>query len=296
MSIAPLPDSRSAPDPELQEMLRLADRLAQEASRIILPHFRSCGAKLKPDGSEVTIADLQAEAAMRAILERECPSHRVLGEEFGGEASPDGYTWVIDPIDGTTYFALGMPLFGTLVGLLYAGEPVAGVVRLPAQGETLLAAKGAGCLRRVDGEPPHPVSTSTDKPLSAAFCSAAGLHSTDLATGDPRDLALGDLVRKAGKFRFLGDCQQHVLVCRGAVDLAIDTIMQPWDIAAIVPCIREAGGVATSLTGTAEGVVFSGSLVSACGPTLHGEALLTLAAAAGRGTLIPAGAKAPPDG
>jgi histidinol-phosphatase len=254
-------------------MLELAEHLAMAASRAILPHFRTCQVELKADGSEVTIADRLAEEAIRTILNGACSTHAVLGEEFGGEPAQEGYTWVIDPIDGTTYFALGMPLFGTLIGLLWNSEPVLGVIRFPAQGETITGVVGADCRRSLDNGALTRIRTAPDKPLQEAFCSSSGIHGSDLLCEDAGAYRLGALARGSRKLRFLGDCQQHALLCRGAIDLAIDTIMQPWDIAALVPCVRAAGGVATSMGGAAEGLVFGSSLLTACGPRLHAEAL-----------------------
>ena len=84
------------------------------------------------------------------------------------------------------------------------------------------------------------------------------------------------LVRATGSFRFVGDCLQHALVCQGRLHAALDTVMKPWDIAALAPCVREAGGVATGLDGRSEGVVFAGSLLTSCDPDLHEEVLATL--------------------
>lgn len=261
---------------EVRELLSLADRVALRASDVVLPYFRNCVVEHKLDGSEVTIADRRAEEAIRDILSRECPSHAILGEEFGGELGAKGYSWVIDPIDGTTYFGLGLPMFGTLVGLLQDGEPLVGVIRFPVLGETVYAGRDLGCWRRLDGTDPVKVRVAADKPLETAFCSASGVHGCDLSEDHPGAPGLGAIVRQVRKFRMLGDCQQHALLCRGGVDLAVDTIMQPWDTAALVPCIREAGGVATSMAGEAQGVVGSGSLLAACGPRLHAEAVKLL--------------------
>ncbi|MCB8823145.1 inositol monophosphatase family protein [Microvirga rosea] len=261
---------------EMAELLALAEHIAQTASQVVLQHFRACLVEYKPDGSEVTIADRLAEEAIREILCRECPTHAILGEEFGGEFDAEGYTWVVDPIDGTTYFAMGVPLFGTLIGLLHNGEPIAGVIRFPVLGETVYAGQGLGCWRRLDREVAAQVHVAADKPLREAFCSASGVHGCDLSVDTAGIVRLGSIIRQAGKFRMLGDCQQHALLCRGCVDLAIDTMMQPWDTAALVPCIREAGGIATSISGEARGVVSSGSLLAACGPIIHTEAVRLL--------------------
>jgi histidinol-phosphatase len=115
-------------------------------------------------------------------------------------------------------------------------------------------------------------------PLREAVVSTTGLHGSDLLPA-PGEVAyrLSAVARGAGKLRFFTDCTQHALVCRGNIHVAIDTIMQPWDIAALVPCIEEAGGVATTAGGRREGVVFGGSLLTSCDRRLHDEVLKLLA-------------------
>jgi histidinol-phosphatase len=256
------------------ELLAFALELANVAEAEIVPRFRKVATELKSDGTVVTEADRAAERAMRALIAERYPQHAVLGEELGPEG-PTGarYRWVLDPVDGTILFTLGVPTFGTLVGLLDEGEPVAGVVHFPGLGETVYAARGEGCWWRAGSEEPLRVRVAPAVPLVEARISACGPQGTDIRPTDGRAANLTALIRRAHSFRFLGDCLQHALVCQGRVHAAVDTIMMPWDIAALVPCIREAGGVATSLSGDAEGVVFAGSLVTSCAPSLHQEIL-----------------------
>src|SRR6516164_5358867 len=103
--------------PHLLEMLQFALSLADVAEHRILPVYRNCAVSFKADGSEVTDADRGAEEAMREIIGKRYPDHEVLGEEFGGiaQATPNS-RWILDPIDGTTSFTIGVPLFGTLIG------------------------------------------------------------------------------------------------------------------------------------------------------------------------------------
>jgi histidinol-phosphatase len=110
--------------------------------------------------------------------------------------------------------------------------------------------------------------------LNEAVVSAAGTHSSDIhANSGEFPYNLTGLIHRAKKFRFCGDCLQHSLVCRARVHAAVDTIMQPWDSAAIVPCIEEAGGIATTLSGCRQGIVFGGSLLSSCDAALHQQVL-----------------------
>ena len=218
---------------------------------------------------------------MREEIVKRYPDHGILGEEWGTvDAHAGRYRWVLDPIDGTAWFALGVPTFGTLVALLEEGEPVVGVIHFPALGESMFAARGSGCWYTVGSSEPARVHVRTADPLARATVSISGVHSTNLQPYPSRPAyALSSLVSAAGRMKFVGDCLQHALVARGMLHASIDTVMQPWDIAALVPCIREAGGVVSPLSGTDDGVVFGGSLLSSCDPTLHAEILRVLSPA-----------------
>jgi len=256
----------------LSSELVLALDLADAAEAEILPRFRTVSASQKPDGTEVTEADREAERVMRDLLDDERPDHAVLGEEFG-ESGPDDarYRWVLDPVDGTAGFTIGVPLFGTLVGLLEDGDPVLGVIHFPAVDETVCAAQGEGCWFRSGDEQVGVTVDSVDS-IDDATITTTALHSSDvMADEDQTPYRITDLVRRAGKFRFVTDCLQHSLVARGRTHAAVDTIMHPWDIAAIVPCVREAGGVAQPLDEDEDDVVFGGSLVTASSEDLLQE-------------------------
>lgn len=110
--------------------------------------------------------------------------------------------------------------------------------------------------------------------LAEAVGSATGTHATDIQPHpDHPPYALTRLIRAVRKFRFVSDCQQHALVCRGRLQTAVDTIMSPWDIAAIVPCVEEAGGVATDIRGERAGLIHRGSLVTSSDAAIHREVL-----------------------
>jgi histidinol-phosphatase len=168
-------------------------------------------------------------------------------------------------VDGTAGFTIGVPIFGTLVALLDDGEPVVGVIHFPAMDETVYAARGEGCRFRT-AEDEVSVEVDPVESLDAATVTTTALHSSDVtAAPEQTPYRLTDLVRRAGKFRFVTDCLQHALVARGRTHAAVDTLMRPWDVAALVPCVREAGGVAQSLDPDSgrDDVVFGGSLVTA---------------------------------
>lgn len=261
------------------EHLRFALELAAVAQAEILPRFRRCAVEHKADGSEVTDADREAERAIRAHVQRHRPGETVVGEELGGELPADGSPcWLIDPIDGTSWFALGLPLFGTLIAYLEDNDPVVGVIHSPALGETVYAARGAGCWFQVRGECAEQVRVASAVPLSEAYASACGPHGSVLRPSDKLPHRLDRVIAQSGRFRFVGDCIQHAMVARGRLHVAIDTVMRPWDIGALVPCVEEAGGVATAIDGQRANLLTAGNLVTSCGPTLHEEVLTALAA------------------
>jgi histidinol-phosphatase len=258
------------------DLLAFALELARAAEGAILPHYQRCAVSLKADGSEVTDADRGAEAVMRKMIAERFPAHAILGEEEGGVTASSPQRWILDPIDGTTSFAVGVPLFGTLIAFMEGDEPVVGVMHFPVLGETVYAARGLGCRFQRRGAEPVPVRVAAPVPLREALVSATGVHGSDIQPGAAA-YRLTAVARGARKLRFFSDCVQHALVCRGNIHAAIDTVMQPWDIAALVPCIEEAGGVATTADGRREGLVFGGSLVTSCDRRLHDEVLGLLA-------------------
>ncbi|HLK47334.1 MAG TPA: inositol monophosphatase family protein [Bryobacteraceae bacterium] len=265
------------PEPSLSEMLDFALALSEEAGRFILPLWKSVAVGHKADGSEVTEADRGAEQVLRRRIAERYPDHAILGEEFGGEREAE-HLWLLDPIDGTASFAIGLPLFGTLIAYLRRGEAHVGVIGGHALGETVYAATGGGCWLRRSGSAAQRLRTSAVTDLSQAFAVATGFEFTDL---DPRDsrpgVRLSRLYSKARRFRWSGDCINYALLCQGRVDVALDPRMNPWDIAALAPCIREAGGAVSSIDGNPD-CIWEPNLVASANPTLHAQVLRELQA------------------
>lgn len=260
--------------PSLSSLLADARALVPVARAEIMPRFRRTVTEIKSDGSPVTEADREAERAMRAALRLRHPLHRITGEEFGTDGPADApYEWVLDPVDGTAWFTLGIPVFGTLIALLHHGEPVVGVIDLPGMDETTYAARGLGCWHQVGSATPSRVRVEPIETLAAAYVSCSGTHGSDL-TDRASSVGVRRLLGESGRFRFVADCLQHAMVCRGALHGAVDPIMQVWDSAAIIPCVEEAGGVVAGIDGRRTNVAYAGSLVSAASEPLL-QALLT---------------------
>jgi histidinol-phosphatase len=257
-------------------MLEFALELALRAEQEILPRFRNVDVLLKPDGTVVTEADRSAERLMREIIGHEFPKDGVLGEEYGESFGQTDSTdrprrrWILDPIDGTAAFTLGIPTFGTLIALEQDGEPILGVIHFPGTGETVYAANGMGCWYRTrDGHATQVHCDASIGRVDEAYLSSTGVYDTRIQprrASHPIDLAAA--IRAAGRFRFVGDCMQHALVARGFLHAAIDPEMHPWDNAAIIPCIREAGGAVASAGGQRKDLIHAPSLVSAASEPL----------------------------
>lgn len=259
-------------------LMSFALDLATVASSDILRRFPPKRVHAKEDGSVVTDADRAAEKAMRRRIRKKYPSHRILGEEYGEVVGRDDFQWLLDPIDGTRLFTMGVPMFGTLIGLLEGGNPRAGVVHLPVSDETLFAETGRGCWYMRAGR--KPVRVHVDGSVSnmkRATVSTSSIDCSELRSGAKGLLFhLGEFLREARSIEFVGGCVQHLLVAKGDLHVGLDAEMYPWDIAAFVPCIREAGGVVSTLDGDYDNVVFGGSLLSSCNRQLHEEVVRLL--------------------
>lgn len=260
-------------EPSLGEILEFALELSHAAGEFILPRWNNTPIEFKADGTVVTEADRGAEQLLRALIGTRFPEHTILGEEHGGEWTRDAeHLWILDPIDGTSAFTIGLPVFGTLIGYLRRGEPVVGIIGAHALGETVYAARDGGCWVRRDGSQPKRVHSSAVTDLAQAVATGT-LPRTDMDPCNPDpSFRASWLYRDVRLFRGSADCISYALICKGSLDVAFDSRMKPWDIAALVPCIREAGGIATALDGS-EDVVWQPNLIASANAELHGKVL-----------------------
>lgn len=249
--------------------LALALELADLADGITLPHYRdrTFTVRHKDDRSEVTEADRGAESALRTRLTEARPDHAVLGEEEGLIGSADAaYRWIIDPIDGTSNFVKGVPVWATLIALEHHGEIVVGVCSAPALGRRWWAVRGGGAF--ADG---RPIAVSDVTAMADAHLGYSDIGSFQRLGFGPQ---LTDLAARCWRARGLGDFWMHVLVAEGAFDAAAEPIVNLWDLAALQVIVEEAGGRFTDLAGVA--TPDGGSAVSSNGH-LHTEVLAALA-------------------
>lgn len=225
----------------ITDRLNFALTLAAASSELILRHYQtgSLSVESKSDDSPVTIADRGAEQLMRERLADRFPEDGVLGEEFADTESRSGIRWILDPIDGTKAFIHGVPLFGTLIGIEADGRMAAGVCRFPALNEVVYAAEGSGTWWQIGSRKPVQTHVSAEDRLPQAR-----LMFTEPTAWRPSGrfdvlVSLMDDVRIA---RGWGDCYGHAMVATGRAEIAVDPMMSPWDIAALIPILREAGG------------------------------------------------------
>ncbi len=219
----------------------------------------------KADRTIVTAADRGAERLMREMIGRRFPDHGILGEEYGPERADAEFVWVLDPIDGTVSFAAGVPLFGTLIALQQRGRPVLGVIHQPILDELVVGDDSGTVLND------RPVRCSTTARLADAMVLSTGIKSVDAARNGP---AFFEMVRRARTYRGWGDCYGYLMVATGRADLMCDPIMNPWDIAALIPVVRGAGGTITDWHG--RDPVGANSIVAAATAGLHAEAIAVL--------------------
>ena len=253
---------------ELARTLACVFSAFKESDALILSHLNRVRIRHKSDGSEVTAADRGAERVLRRHVRAAWPHDALLGEEYGGELALHGRCWLLDPIDGTASYVLGMPMFGTLVSLLIDGEAVFGCIRLPALRETTYAARGFGCHLLRDGGRARRVRVAPGRALRSARLGLTSFKESDLTAGGG-PWRLSELARATGRIRLVGDCVQYALLCRGILDAAIDPLMKPWDIGALAICVREAGGSVSDLNGEQRALVQCRSLVAASSPALR---------------------------
>lgn len=265
--------------------LRLAHELADLADSIALPRFtdEELRSSRKPDGSFVTEADTATERALRALLAERRPSDGFLGEETGesadtGEPGSAHRRWIIDPIDGTANYLRGVPNWGALIALEVDGIPVLGVVSAPAMGSRWWAVTGSGAWKRSTapgsgagaGEPRR-LRVSGVAEIGEASLSFQGIDTWEAAG---RREQLLDLASRVWRDRAYGDLWSYMLLAEGAIDIVCEFDVKPYDIAAILPIVREAGGSCTDTAGAESHT--SGTLLATNG-RLHTDALAAIA-------------------
>jgi histidinol-phosphatase len=232
-----------------QVLTEAALEAARAAGAVALRGFgHGLEVEIKGDGSPVTEADRSAERAAREWIAARFPDDGILGEEHGMERGKAPRRWLIDPIDGTRSFVRGVPLWGSLVALVEGERVLAGAAVFPALGEAIAASPGGGawwngarCSVSRVADLVHATVLTTDAVMAVAS-QAPG----DLAA---RREGWQRLAERAAMSRTWGDCYGYLLVATGRAEVMVDPVLAPWDAAALVPIIEEAGGAFTDWRG-----------------------------------------------
>ncbi|HUR43119.1 MAG TPA: inositol monophosphatase family protein [Aestuariivirga sp.] len=255
--------------PDWQELTRFAIALAKASAAEILPYFRrntEIGVKQGPLWDPVTEGDRSGERVIRAMIEERFPDHGIHGEEYGVKDARSGFTWILDPVDGTRSFVCGMPTWATLIGLNFGGIPTIGLMHQPFVGDMFYGnPQGAWLDHRGNCEP---IATRTGINLSAATIGTTAPELYRL----PKDReAFARLRKRARLTRYGGDAYFFALMAAGHMDIAMDADLQIYDIAPLLPIIGGAGGVYTEWRGgdAAKG----GNIITAGSQALLDEAL-----------------------
>ena len=260
---------------EKRRYLAIALDAAECAGAAALPYFRAAtpvqnksGAKAGGGYDPVTEADRAAERIVRERIIEACPGHGLYGEEFG-IVEGNGLTWVVDPIDGTRGFVSGMLHWGVLLALFDGEMPVLGVMRQPFVGETFFGTGDTAFYRNGDTERELRVRRCGE--LNAAVL---GATAPDMFAAGAEWAAFSRVDERVRLTRYGGDCYNYVLLAMGCIDLVVESSLEPYDIQALIPIVRGAGGVITTWDGADPSM--GGAVVAAGDARVHKAALQVL--------------------
>lgn len=256
------------------DLVAFIEKLAQSSGEAILPFFRtgmSVMDKARETGAfdPVTEADRAAETVIRRLIRATFPDHGIVGEEFDDHKPDAEHVWVVDPIDGTRAFLCGLPVWGTLIGLMKNGEAVIGAMNQPYTGELFVGGVGKAHLKGPRGM--RELRTRSGDKLADAT----------LMTTDPRlfaadERAAFERVEQAVRLsRYGTDCYAYAMLAAGQIDLVIEAGLKPYDIVALIPIIEGAGGIITTWDG--KSAANGGRILAAANKALHAQAMEKLA-------------------
>jgi inositol-phosphate phosphatase / L-galactose 1-phosphate phosphatase / histidinol-phosphatase len=241
----------------MQEFVPFAKSLADVAGEIVRAHFRTPFEVIsKGDESPVTIADRGVEQRLREMIEATRPDDGIFGEEFGRKESKNGLHWVIDPIDGTKSFVIGRPTFGTLIALWEGDTPLLGIIDQPILRERWIGADG--------------VTTFNDKPVRTRPCT--NLKEACSASTTPamfkEDNFWKPFDTQTKMMAWGGDCYMYGLLASGFLDICVEASLKPYDFAALVPVVQNAGGWISDYEGKALTLESEGKVIAMGDPAL----------------------------
>ena len=253
-----------------EQLHKLAHRLADEGGEILKKWFRNVdGARIsvKDDATPVCQADLEAEELLRGLINEHCPDHGICGEELGSENENAEWVWVLDPLDGTSAFLEGIPIFGMLIALFHQGQPVYGVIDHPILRErwwgdgSRAFHNGAAC------------KTAATASLGSAVLYASSPH---MFKDKEKAASFAELREKCLKASYGLHCYSYGLLADGNRCLVAEADMKLFDYAPMAPIITAAGGVISDWQGRPLTLKGGDTVLAAANPKLHAEALKCL--------------------
>ena len=242
---------------------------ARAAADVVRHYYQSnLAITIKADKSPVTVADVETEKTIRAIVSDRYPHHGFYGEETEASGLDSEYVWIVDPIDGTKAFVREYPMFSTQIALMHRGRLIVGVSSAPAYGELAWGEIGVGAWLN-----DRPIRVSTIERIEDAALSTGNLKS--LATG-PRWPAFGRLVGRLSRIRGYGDFLHYHLLASGRIDAVVESDVNVLDVGACAVIVEAAGGRFTTLDGGPFGID-SGTVLASNG-RMHAPVLEAIGA------------------
>jgi myo-inositol-1(or 4)-monophosphatase len=258
--------------------LAFAHRLADAAGDFIRPFFRKpidvVDKQSRDFFDPVTEADKGAERVMREMIGREFPNDAILGEEYGDKPGGTGFRWVLDPVDGTRAFISGRHHWGTLIALEEKGARVLGIIDQPVLRERYVGIEGKA--DAIVCETRQPIKTRPCAAVAEAVVSTT--HPFDYFT-ESETAGFQRVAKAARMSRYDGDCYAYALLAAGYADLIIESGLNPWDVAALIPVVEGAGGICTDWKGKPIPMLENGektSFIAAGDKRVHAEAIRLL--------------------
>lgn len=254
------------------KMIDVALQVVQAATIPIKDHFRmnrDTHSSKDAKSAIVTAADIEAETVMRELIRHNFPDHSIEGEELGKETGNSEYRWILDPIDGTSNFAMGKPIFGTLVALFKGNVPVIGIIHQPILNETFLGVAGRPTL--MNGKE---IRTSDLDSFSNALMATNPPY---MYENEKEKRVLWGLHGDARSTEFGGDCYNYAMLAAGHIDIALVSGDDFHDFAAVIPIVEGAGGIITDWEGNPLTPLSSGHIIATAGPRFHEQVLKRIA-------------------
>lgn len=256
---------------EHNKFLAFANVLADEAKIIAKKYFRNQSAKAlnKSDNSPVTIADREIEERIRSLIKESYPKHSIFGEEMGETKGSSSYKWYIDPIDGTSSFITGKPLFTTLICLTCKGNPILSIIDQPILSERYIA---------ITNEPAI-LNNGIIKTSKCTYLNEAKLSTTSPILFSEGEVKKFNLLRRKCDFQLYGGCfyggdaYQYARLAAGDIDLVLEAGLKPYDYLSLIPIVEQSGGVITNWKGGELDGYSEGQVLASANMSLHKQAL-----------------------